>query len=116
MDTYTIVSFVLMAAVVGRFLYSRLKYGSWTGAFLGASITRTMGAVSFQSSWTWRQTLEVHVMKKSSADEPFVGLTLISKAPLAISMAPYKLTRSQALELAHLLQEAATGCHGEKPR
>lgn len=116
MDTSEIVPFVVMAAAIGGFLCSRLRFGSWTGAFLGASIKRTLGAVTFRSSWSWRQTLHVHVMEKSSAEELFIGLTLISKAPLAISMAPYKLTRAQALELAQLLESAAIACQAEVGR
>ena len=47
------------------------------------------------------QTLKVHAME-SGAGESWVGVALVSKAPLAVSMMPLKLTRSQARELIFL--------------
>jgi hypothetical protein len=46
-------------------------------------------------------------MQGPGPEPSFVAMVLVSKAPLAASMQPIKLTRSQAAELAALLQDAA---------
>ena len=107
MDPFSFVFFGIFAVVVGSFLYKRVKYGSWTGAFLGASIKRTVGEVTLDRFQMARRTIRVTIMGTSESTDDSVGLTLVSKAALGASMMPYKLTRQQALELSSLLQEAA---------
>ena len=45
MDYGTLIFLAIFALIAGHFLYGRLKYGSWTGAFLKGSIARTVGEV-----------------------------------------------------------------------
>jgi hypothetical protein len=97
---------VIFVGVGATFLYKRLKYGSWTGAFVSAKIERTVGEVELRSSLI-RQKLEVHSMEGERPAERYVGVTIVSKALLSASMIPFKMTRQQALELAALLQQAA---------
>jgi hypothetical protein len=97
----------LILAIGGSFLFRRMKYGSWTGAFLGGTIRRTVGDVTLDPMWMTARKLTVNAMESPSSAEQFVGLVLTSKAPMAASMSPFKLTKEQALELSRLLREAA---------
>jgi hypothetical protein len=45
MDYPQLILFAIFVLIVARFLYGRLKYGSWTGSFLKGSIDRTIGEV-----------------------------------------------------------------------
>ena len=103
----TVIFFAIFALVAGRFLYGRLKYGSWTGAFLKGSIDRTVGEVELAQGMSRTQTLTVQLMKGSENSEEFVGLVAVSKAALGASMQPYKLSKAQARELAGYLNQAA---------
>jgi hypothetical protein len=97
---------IVFAILAGFFLFKRLRYGSWTGAFVNARIERTVGEIELRSSLI-SQKMEVHAMEGTPPTEKFVGLTIASKAFLSASMTPFKLTRQQALDLAALLQQAA---------
>jgi hypothetical protein len=46
-------------------------------------------------------------MSSSDNGEEFVGLVIVAKAALAASMQPYKLSKTQARELAGYLNQAA---------
>jgi hypothetical protein len=107
MDYFALLFFVVFALVVGRLLYGYVRHGSFTGAFLGGSIVRTEGEVRLSSSGLSSQVVKIHAMRPADGNEPFVALVLTSKAPLAASMQPIKLTRRQAEELAELLQKAS---------
>jgi hypothetical protein len=107
MDYSTILFLTIFALVGGRFVYGRLKYGSWTGAFLKGSIKRTVGEVALAQGMGGTQTLSVQLMKGSEGGEEFVGLVVVSKAALGASMQPYKMSKGQARELANYLNQAA---------
>src|SRR4051812_12277899 len=106
MDYFQLIFFVLFAMVAGRFLFGRLKYGSWTGAFLKGSIEQTYGEVVLAGVMASSQALKVVELRDSNR-EAFVGLVITTKAPLAASMTPYRLTKDQARELSALLSMAA---------
>ncbi len=108
MDYFSLIFFAIIALMVGRVLYGRMKYGSWSGSFLRGSIERTYGEVALSSTMATSQKLQVHTMRPADSGEPFIALVVTSKAPMAASMQPYKLTREQALELAGFLTQAAT--------
>ncbi len=107
MDAFTIFFFAIFAAIAGRFIYGRVKYGSWAGSFLKGSIAQTMGEVSLSSGALSSQKLQVHAMHSDGKGEDFVALVVTAKAPMAASMQPYKLTKNQALELADYLTKAS---------
>jgi hypothetical protein len=107
MDYGTIIFFSVFALIAGRFLYGRLKYGRWTGGFLKGSIDRTVGEIELARGMGGTQKLTVQLMKGSENSEEFVGLVVVSKAALAASMQPYKLSKAQARELAGYLNQAA---------
>ena len=107
MDQFQIIFFGIFVLIAGSFLFKRAKYGSWTGAFLGASIKREVGEVTLDRFQMTTRTLRVAAMSAPNSSDDFVGLTLISKAALGAGMVPFKLTRQQALQLSSLLQEAA---------
>jgi hypothetical protein len=106
MDYGTIIFLAIFALIAGRFVYGRLKYGSWSGAFLKGSITRTVGEVDLTGG-IGTQKLTVQLMSSSDNGEEFVGLVIVAKAALAASMQPYKLSKTQARELAGYLNQAA---------
>jgi hypothetical protein len=100
--------YAFFAFAVGNLAWRYFRSGSFTGAMLGGKIKREIGHVAISSGVASSQNLKVHAMESSDSD-PFVGIALVSKAPLAASMIPIKLSRSQAQELARLLQQAVVG-------
>lgn len=97
---------VAVLGVLAYFIVGYARKGSLTGMMLGGTIKREMGKVELTGSRVSSQTMNVLRME-SSDGENFVALSVVSKAPLAISMVPYRLTKAQALEVAKLLQQAA---------
>ena len=106
MDYFQLIFFAVFALIVGSILFGRMKYGSWTGAFLKGSIEQTYGEVTLARGVASSQVLKV-VALRDSGGESFVGLVITAKAPLAASMAPYRLSKDQARELAALLTVAS---------
>jgi hypothetical protein len=106
MDYASIIIPAIVLFVGGTFLFKRVKYGSWTGAFLSGKIRRTVGEVTLHHTGMTSRTLTVNAMESANSADQFVGLVLASKAPMGASMMPFKLTRDQALDLSRLLQEA----------
>jgi hypothetical protein len=92
--------------IAGSFVYGRLKYGSWTGAFLKGSIEQTYGEIMLSGGAASSQVLKVVELRDENG-QAFVGLVITAKAPLAASMTPYRLSKSQARELSDLLSQAA---------
>ena len=107
MSDYIFPAFFLL--VLGTFLFRFIRSGSLIGALLGGRISRTVGEITLSSSQFSSRVLQVHVMESASGEKPFVALSIVSKAPLAASMVPIKLTGSQAQELTRLLQQASGG-------
>ncbi|HEU0067920.1 MAG TPA: hypothetical protein VFQ26_01490 [Nitrospiraceae bacterium] len=105
MDYFQLIFFGLFALVIGSFLWGRVKYGSWTGAFLKGSIEQTYGEIVLSRSGASSQVLKI-VALRDGGGESFVGLVITAKAPLAASMTPYRLSKDQARELAGLLNMA----------
>jgi hypothetical protein len=106
MDMPQLVFFGIFAAIGGTFIFKRLKYGSWTGAFLSGKIQRTVGEVVLSQSALVSRRLRVDILDGAPSEESAVGLTITMKATLGASMMPFRLTRQQALELSGLLQQA----------
>ncbi len=107
MDYPQLIFFAIFVLIAGRFLYGRVKYGSWTGSFLKGSIDRTIGEVRLAAGIGGKHTLKVQILRSDDDGGRFVGLVVVSKAPLAVSMQPYRLTKAQARELASFLTQAA---------
>ena len=108
MDNFPEIAFAAIVVIMlGLFVYRRLKFGSWTGAFLSGSIERTIGEVEVSRGLAQSQKIRVHSMKGSESDAAFVALVMVSKAALGASMQPYKLSKAQARELATYLNQAA---------
>jgi hypothetical protein len=106
MEYLQLIFFCVLAMVAGSFLFGRLKYGSWTGAFLKGSIEQTYGEVLLSGGIASTQVLKV-VELRDGDGQAFVGLVITAKAPLAASMTPYRLSKDQARELSGLLSLAA---------
>ena len=84
-----------------------MRHGSWTGSFLGGRIERTVGEILLSGSFASSHMLKVHAMKAPEGGSDFVAMVLVAKAPMAASMQPIKLSKSQAAELAAYLQDAS---------
>jgi hypothetical protein len=83
------------------------RYGSFTGATLGARIARTVGEITLSSSTIASVVLKINILETNPGTSPQIALVLISKAlPFAASMTPIKLSQVQAKHLADLLQKA----------
>jgi len=106
MDWFSILFFAVFALIAGNLLYGRLKYGSWTGAFLKGNVEQTYGEVLLTSGVVGSQVLKV-VELKDDEGQRFVGLVITAKAPLGASMTMYRLSRHQSQELSSLLTTAA---------
>ena len=105
MDHFKLLFFAVIIFIIGGFLLARLKYGSWTGAFLKGSIERTYGEVVISRGFASSKVVKVVGLRGGDGD--FVGLVLTVKAPLGVNMTPYRLSKVQARELAELLTSAA---------
>jgi hypothetical protein len=95
----------LFAFVVANMAWRYFRSGSFTGAMLGGKIQREVGQTSISGSLFSSQMLKVYSME-SSEGESFIGMSLVYKAPFAVSMQPIKLSKSQAQDLVRLLQAA----------
>lgn len=107
MDPVTMIFLGIFALVAGRFLFGRIRYGSWTGSFLKARIERTVGEIKLSSGFATLK-LVVHAMRADAGEDKSVALVFIAAAPLGASLQPHKLSRTQARELALYLNQAAT--------
>jgi len=79
MDYFQLIFFGVFALVVGSFLFARLKYGSWTGAFLKGSIEQTYGEVLLSGGIASSQVLKVVELRDGNG-QAFVGLVITAKA------------------------------------
>ena len=104
--SFEYVFFAAFAAAILFFAWRFFRTGSLTGALLGGSIEREFGEIPLDGGALHSQKLKVYAMK-SPGGERFIGVSLVSKAPLGASMTPFKLTSTQARELAALLTRAA---------
>ena len=59
MEYFQLILFGVFALVAGIFLFGRLKYGSWTGAFLKGSIEQTYGEIQLAGGVASSQVLKV---------------------------------------------------------
>ena len=107
MDYTSLVISAIVLAIGGSFLFKRVKYGSWTGAFLSGTIRRTVGEVTLNRMWMTNCSLTVNAMENADSAEQFVGLVLTTRVVMAAKTSPCKLTKEQALDLSRMLQEAA---------
>ena len=106
MDYGQLIFGAVFVLVAGSFVLARLKYGSWTGAFLKGSIEQTYGEVTLSGGVASSQVMKV-VELRDGEGQAFVGLVITAKAPLAASMTPFRLSKDQARELSSLLSLAA---------
>jgi len=98
------VFFAVFALAVGGFAWRFVRGGSLAAAMLGGRITREIGEIQVESRMGSSTSVRIYDMAIDGQSR--VGLVVVSKAFLAASMAPVKLTRAQARELAALLQRA----------
>ena len=94
-------------AILAVFGYRYLKNGSLIGAILGGRVRETLGEITLSSGSFTSRVLKVQLLDEDDATAPSVVLVLTSKAPLAASVAPIKMSRTDARTLADLLTRAA---------
>jgi len=98
--------FAPFAFAVASIGWRFLRNGSLTGALLGGRISREVGEIPIATGTASSTVLRVHTMQ-SSDGELFVGLVLVSKAPLGARMVPIKLSKAQTRHLVALLTQAS---------
>jgi hypothetical protein len=72
MDHFQLIFFAVFAFVAATFVFGRLKYGSWTGAFLKGSIEQTYGEILLSAGVASSQVLKVAKLRDGNG-EAFVG-------------------------------------------
>jgi hypothetical protein len=82
------------------------KNGSLVGALLGGRLTDTIGEIALSSSGMTSRVLRVSLMAALEGAPKDIAFAITSKAALGASVVPFKLSRTQALELVTLLQRA----------
>jgi hypothetical protein len=94
--------------IVGNFAWRYFRSGrSLAGALLGGRVVQEVGEVVLKTSGLSSQALRVMALD-SPGGERSVGVSVVSKAPMAYGMVAYKLSRAQAQELVALLQRASS--------
>jgi hypothetical protein len=94
-------------AILAVFAWRYFKSGSLVGAMLGGRVRETVGEIALTSGSFGSRTLKVQILDDDDATNPTVALVLTSKALLAASMVPIKISRTDARALADLLMSAA---------
>jgi hypothetical protein len=95
-----------MLLILAFFAWRYFKNGSLVGALLGGRLTETIGEISVSSSGLSSRVLRVFLMETPEAGPKDIALAITSKAALAASVVPLKLSHAQGLELLALLQRA----------
>ena len=102
---YVILLFAVL--IVGNFAWRYFRSGrSLVGALLGGRVVQEVGEVVLKTSGLSSQVLRVMALD-SPGGEKSVGVSVVSKTPMAAGMVAYKLSRAQAQELVALLQRAS---------
>ena len=104
--TFEYLFFAFLAFALGSLAWRYFRSGSFTGAMLGGRIARDVGEIVVAKSATSSTVLRVHIVEPARGDA-FVGLAVVSKAPLAASMLPVQLSKAQARQLVALLTQAS---------
>ena len=98
--------FAVVAFVAGSLVYGRIKYGSWAGALVKAAIERTVGTVK-PASLMASVTFDICKLHVSNSGDKAVALVVKTRAPFSVSIQAYKLSATQAIELATYLTQAS---------
>jgi hypothetical protein len=97
---------LLPLVAFGYFGWRYFKNGSLVGAFLDGRVTETIGEIALSSSGMTSRVLRVSLLAAPEGAPHDIALAITSKAALSASVVPFKLSRTQALELVALLQRA----------
>jgi len=107
MPTFTQIAPFFPLLILASFGWRYLRNGSLVGALLGGRLTETVGEISLASSPMTSRVLRVSLMAAPDGGPQDIGLAITSKVALGASVAPFKLSRREALELVTLLQRAS---------
>lgn len=108
MNDFENLFFLIPLGIAAFFLYRFFKYGGLAGALLGSRLDDAVGEVELDTPMM-KTRIRVHRMETQADREPMVAVVFSSSAKLSASMTPYKMSSSQAQELARLLEKAAQG-------
>ena len=89
--------------------YRYLRYGSLVGLIVGARVARSIGKVESQSSMGVRRELEVHVLEPEPGRHAEVAVAETARSWGGRNYRAFRLTATQAQQLAQLLEQAARG-------
>ena len=93
-------------AILAYFAYRFIRFRSLMGALLGGRIVEDIGEIDLASPPLTSYRLKVHIIQSSTDALPEVAMAIVAKAPMGASLSPIRLSKSQAMELAALLERA----------
>jgi len=106
-ELFVAVFFLIFVAGILIFVLKFIRHGSLTGALLGGSIEKELAEIPLEGGRLSSQSLKVYTLR-SPDGASFVGLSIVSKAPLSASMVPYRLSFEQARALSEVLNSATS--------
>jgi len=105
-DLAKMLFFVMLALVVGSFIYKSLRHGGVKGAMFGARIEHTFGQVDCNGVKFGSMVLKVHKLS-GGLSEKAIGIEMVAKTFASYDMMPMTLSAAEARKLAALLETAA---------
>jgi hypothetical protein len=111
----TNVVFVIVGLAVLSLIVKLVRNRGFKGAMFGAPVQRLVGEIELRPRprVMMTTTVKVHALEPSDPSRgPDVGIEVTRSAPLAWTMSPVSLTKSEARELAELLARAAQDAPG----
>ena len=106
MPTFQQIFPLIPLLILALFAWRYFKNGGLVGALLGGRVAETIGEISLSTYGMTSRVLRVSLMASPEVGPKDIALAITSKAPLAASVVPVKLSHAQALELLALLQRA----------
>ena len=100
--------FGIFCLVIGNFVYSIAKYGSFKGALFGSSIKNTVGEVAGKGPRLMKMVIKVHELDDES-QERVVGLEVVTKTFSSYRMTPFAMNMEEAKKLAELINSITYG-------
>ena len=104
MDTFSILFVVVLALIVGSFVFKFLKFGGIKAAMFGASIEATIGEARASTGRIVKAVVKVHVL--DGGPDKAVGLEFVAKSFASYQMLPVTLSESEARNLIRFLETA----------
>jgi hypothetical protein len=100
---------LLIAIVIGVWVYRYFRFGSFLGMSVGARVARTLGSVETEHTLGSKRTLTVHLLERELGQPQYIAVGETTSSRGSLEVTAMKLTPEQARRLAKLLEQAANG-------